>query len=145
MFESCLHQPVSASRTLNLYTNADAAEQVMFLTQAPKRDLSENHGCGVRTKVTSMTTAADLSGKIEDFLNLSTQPEPHACRRSRRWCRSMPEDWQRWRSFTVPPAERARRRCWCGGSITRSLMRRMVAAARHRARIGPGDRAESRL
>jgi hypothetical protein len=116
-------------------------EQVMFLTQACPSNTSDSRARRAN-EGDLMTTAADLSGKIEDFLNLShslnlTLPEEQTL------VSLDASDWQRWRSFSVPPAAIAPPLLVRRLDYAIALMRRMVAATAPGSQwAGPG---ESRL
>jgi hypothetical protein len=113
-------------------------EQVMFLTQAY---LSETSKGRIRraNEGDLMTTAADLSSKIEDFLHLSHSLNLTLAEEETLVSLDA-DDWQRWRSFSVPPAEIAPPLLVRRLDYAIALMRRMVAAAAPGSPwAGPGE------
>ena len=116
-------------------------EQVMFLTQAYPSETSQGR-MRRANEGELMTTAADLSGKIQEFLNLS-----HALNLTlaeEQTLVSLDEaDWAPWRNFTVPSAAIAPPLLVRRLDYAIALMRRMVAASAPGSHwTGPG---ESRL
>ena len=116
-------------------------EQVMFLTQGYPSETSEGR-MRRANEGDQMTTAADLFSKIEEFLSLSNSLNLTLAEEQTLVSLDA-EEWQRWRSRSVPPASAAPSLLIRRLDYAVALMRRMAASAAPGALwAGPG---ESRL